>query len=53
MKLKCPACKYESEEIDEHFVEIEGTSLTIPSKQRRYNSITLIVCLKCKNIFME
>lgn len=53
MKLKCPACKYESEENGEYFVRIEGTSLTIPTEQRRYNSITLFVCLKCKNIFME
>ena len=53
MKLKCPACGYESEENDEQFVEIEGSSLTIRTEQTNMKSITLFVCLKCKNIFME
>ena len=53
MKLKCPACKYESEENNEQFVEIEGYQLFIRTEQRSKKSITLIVCLKCKNIFME
>ena len=52
MKLKCPACEYESEDNDKHFIEIEGTSLTIRTEQTRQKSITLYVCPKCKNIFM-
>ncbi len=53
MKLKCPACKYESEENDEHFVEIEGSSLHIRTEQKNMQSITLYACPRCKNIFMD
>lgn len=51
--MKCPACKYDSEEGDEYFIEIEGSSLTIRTEQTNMKSITLYACPKCKNIFME
>lgn len=52
MKLKCPACEYESEENKEQFIEIEGTQLRIRTEQRSQKSITLYACPICKNIFM-
>ena len=53
MKLKCTACEYESEGNDETFIEIEGSLLYIRTEQKIMKSITLFVCQKCKNIFME
>ncbi|MFX1297611.1 MAG: hypothetical protein ACFFD2_22530 [Promethearchaeota archaeon] len=51
--MKCPACNYDPEENDDHFIEIEGSSLHMRIEQGPIRSVNLIGCPKCKNIFME
>lgn len=51
--MKCPACSYEPKEYEDKFIEIEGTSIYMRDKQKKKNSVNLIGCPKCRNIFME